>query len=254
MKKKSSNGLSWLTFDLLDRYPELVHGMFLRHGGVSPAPYHSLNVGLSTGDIKPNVAHNQSLIQEALGIETLVWLKQVHGKNVVYVNETAAGSLGEADVLFTSRPDVGLMIKVADCQSVLLYDPEAGIIANIHCGWRGSKADVIGASMEFMKREAGIEPRRMVAAVGPSLGPCCAEYRDYKEMFPAEWEKYRVGEARFDFWALTMDQLEKAGLPPDRVEMARICTRCHRADFFSYRGEIVTGRCASVIALASPRM
>ena len=249
MKKNSSNGLSWLTFDLLDRYPELVHGVFLRHGGVSPAPYHSLNVGLSTGDAPHNVVRNQSLIQKALDIEALVWLKQVHGKDVAYIHEAASGSIGEADALVTSQPELGLMIKVADCQSVLLYDPEARIVGNIHSGWRGSVANVIGESIEFMKREMGIEPRRMVAAVGPSLGPCCAEYRDYKKLFPADWNRYHVGDARFDFWALTLDQLGDAGLLPEQVEMACICTRCHTPDFFSYRGEAVTGRCASVIAL-----
>jgi hypothetical protein len=249
MKQKSLNGLSWITFDLLDRYPELVHGLFLRHGGVSPAPYHSLNVGLSTGDAPPNVARNQSLIQTALGVEALVWLKQVHGKDVACVHEASTGPLGEADVLVTSRPEVGLMIKVADCQSVLLYDPEAGVLGNLHCGWRGSVANVIGETIAFMKREMGIDPSRMVAAVGPSLGPCCAEYRDYKKQFPADWDRYNVGNARFDFWALTLDQLGEAGLLPEQIEMARICTRCHTSDFFSYRGEAITGRCASVIAL-----
>jgi hypothetical protein len=95
----------------------------------------------------------------------------------------------------------------------------------------------------------GANPLDMVAAVGPSLGPCCAEYRDYKNLFPVEWNKYNTGNSRFDFWAITSDQLRDAGLPPERVEFARICTKCNSADFFSYRSETVTGRFASVIAL-----
>jgi hypothetical protein len=249
MRKKSSNGMSWLVFDLLDQYPELVHGVFLRHGGVSPEPYRSLNVGLATGDASDNVIRNQSLIRDALGVEALVWLKQVHGSSVFYVNEAYDGSIGAADALVTSRQGTGIMIKVADCQSVLLYDPQTRSVGNVHCGWRGSIGNIIGKTVAFMTHELGADPRLMVAAVGPSLGPCCAEYRDYKNQFPPEWRRYNAGKARFDFWAITLDQLRDAGLLLERVEMAHVCTRCHTADFFSYRNEAITGRFASVIAL-----
>ena len=248
MKKVSRDSLNWLEFEQFNDDPHITHGVFMRHGGVSPPPFDSLNVGCSTGDSREHLVRNQELIQEALGLPVIARVTQVHGDEVIVVDDNVPGMTAQADALLTNRPGMTLMVQIADCQSVLLYEPQSRVIANIHCGWRGSLLNLIGRTME-QAAVLGAEPSRMIAAVGPSLGPCCAEYRDHEKMFPREWQKYHVGRNYFDFWAITRDQLTAAGVNPGSIEVAGICTKCSTKDFFSYRSQAVTGRFASVIGL-----
>jgi copper oxidase (laccase) domain-containing protein len=89
-----------------------------------------------------------------------------------------------------------------------------------------------------------------MAAIGPSLGPCCAEFVSHKEIFPDRFMRYLVRENHFDLWAISRSQLMEAGIDRDKIEVAGICTKCHSDLFFSYRAEGVTGRFATVAMLA----
>jgi copper oxidase (laccase) domain-containing protein len=95
----------------------------------------------------------------------------------------------------------------------------------------------------------GCRPQDLVAALGPSLGPCCAEFRNYREEFPPELWPYQVRPAYFDLWALSRDQLQAAGLKSQQIDIAGLCTRCRGEEFFSYRRDRITGRQGAVIAL-----
>ena len=88
-----------------------------------------------------------------------------------------------------------------------------------------------------------------MAALGPSLGPCCAEFRNYREEFPPEFRTYQVKPTYFDLWSLSRDQLLAAGLDPQKIDIAGICNRCRGEEFFSYRRDRLTGRQGAVIAL-----
>jgi hypothetical protein len=100
-----------------------------------------------------------------------------------------------------------LLIQTADCQAVMLFDPDKRVAANIHCGWRGSVADIVGRTVAHGRR-IRLRPGRMVAAIGPSLGPCCAEFVNYKQEIPRHslWP-FRVGWHHFDFWRISRHQL-----------------------------------------------
>ena len=249
-----------LTFKNLSGVAGLFHGVFMRRGGVSAPPYDSLNVASNIGDSPGAVRENLTRVKEAAGIEWLVASRQVHGDALNFIDEKAAQTLEAhpptleappADALATDLPGLGLLIRIADCQSILLVDPQSRIIANIHSGWRGSVLDIAGKTVRSLER-FGLKPERTLAAVSPSLGPCCAEFVNHQRELPEKFRQFRVGPVHFDFWAITRSQLTEAGLCGENIEFAQKCTVCEKTDFFSYRGEKDTGRMASIIGWKRP--
>ncbi len=249
-----------LTFKNLSRVEGLVHGVFTRHGGVSATPYESLNVAWNNGDSPEAVGENLARVKNSTGAEWLVTSRQLHGDLVNFIDEQTAQKLEArpptlvsppGDALATNLSGLGLLIKIADCQSILLVDPQSRIIANIHSGWRGSVLDIAGKTVRRLER-FGLNPATTLAAVSPSLGPCCAEFVNYKREIPEKFWPFRVGPLHFDFWAITRSQLTAAGLGEQNIEFAAKCTVCGKSDFFSYRGEGTTGRMASIIGWKRP--
>lgn len=253
--KHTNNGLSYYQYARFSTLPGLIHGVFTRHGGLSQGPYQSLNLSSSVGDDPEKVAGNRALIKTVLGVDGLQSLNQVHGKKMVVIGNgggvagTSGSGAESGDILMTCLPGQGLMIKQADCQSVVLYDPCHKAVANIHCGWRGNVLNVLGEAVKGMAATYGSRPAELFAGIGPSLGPCCAEFIHYEREIPRPYWKYQIRPFYFDLWQLSRDQLLAAGLLEDRIELAGICTSCQTEDFFSYRKEKTTGRFATIIAL-----
>jgi YfiH family protein len=187
-----------------------------------------------------------------------MYVRQNHGTFIQVIrkggptNGATIQTVGSpADALITDVPGIRLLIQTADCQAVLLVDPEKRVVANIHCGWRGSVVDLIVRVVERMKQEFGCQPGRMTAAIAPSLGPCCAEFIHYRDELPKRLWPFRVGENHFDFWEISRNQLFAAGLPTDQIHVAGMCTRCNPHLFFSYRADHRTGRFSSFIGLSN---
>lgn len=227
----------------------LEHAVFTRLGGVSEHPCRSLNVSSQTPDQPAFVEANLELVREAVGADRLVTLDQAHGGRVIAVRREDQGRIGEpmkGDGLVTDVPGLGLVIKQADCQAVILYDPVRRVAANIHCGWRGNVANILDNAVQCMKRVFGCRPSHLLAGIGPSLGPCCAEFKGHEEIFPRSFRAFMIGPDHFDLWALSTHQLTAAGVDPSRVVLSGLCTRCRTDLFFSYRGEGITGRFATV--------
>ena len=248
----TAGGLPVYRSPLLSAFPELSHGFFLRQGGVSLAPYHSLNLSFAVGDQRPSVVHNRDLVQRALELTALVSATQVHGcrESLVSTGNAAPDEeIPDADILITGQPGLGLLIKQADCQAVMLYDPVRRVAANVHAGWRGQVENVLGKAVTRLQERFGSRPEDLRAAIGPSLGPCCAEFRNFPQEFPSALWTYQVRPTYFDLWTLSRDQLAAAGLKPQQMDIAGICTRCSENEFFSYRREHRTGRQGAVIAL-----
>jgi len=253
MQVVSNNGLMLYKFERLAAYPELCHGITGRSGGTSPPPFDDLNMARSVGDDAGNVAANRRLLQARFDAMTPIYLHQVHSSTVAVLDGDGGGDgpvvPGEADAVVTDRRGRLLTILVADCQPVMLYDPVASVVANIHSGWRGSIANIIGRTVAAMQDRFACRPADILAGIGPSLGPCCAEFVNFREEIPPALWSYRVAENYFDFWALSRDQLERAGLRPEHIESSGICTRCRSDLFFSYRAAKETGRMAAVIGM-----
>lgn len=229
--------------------------MFSRHGGVGAGLYDSLNVGAFVGDDQEIVDKNRTLVRSAIGASALLTARQVHGAEIYCLRER----LGEDtevdgfDALVTDLPGTGLVVQQADCQAILLFDPQREAIAAIHCGWRGSVAGIVAKVVATMANAYGSDPGRLRAVISPSLGPCCAEFVNYRHELPDEFLPFRVNANHFDFWRISAMQLRRAGLLPEHLQVSGRCTSCSE-DYFSHRratrtGLASTGRNCSVIAL-----
>jgi len=245
--------IPYLEFPELAKWEGLKHAVFTRQGGVSPAPFQSLNCSLGTQDNPENVRANLKLVAHSMATHDLFFLEQIHSTEIVVVQEKNRphdAPLAKADALLTDLTQTGLLIKQADCQAVILYDPVKRVVANIHCGWRGNQKNILAAAVRRMQAMFGSPAEEIRAAIGPSLGPCCAEFRSYAEIFPTEFKRFMIRPDYFDLWAVSRWQLQQAGLKERHIETAGICTRCRRDLFFSYRGEgAVSGRFATVVML-----
>jgi hypothetical protein len=220
-----------------------------RHGGVSDAPFDSLNLGFATGDDPAAVERNAAAVAEAFGSqrERLVTVRQVHGAGVAVVSEPA-GETPAADALVTTTPDLTLCVRAADCVPVLLADPAAGVIGSVHAGRGGMVAGVVTATVEQM---AGLGARRLTAWVGPHICGACyevpEEMRDeVSAMVPQSSSTTRWGTAGLDIGAGVRAQLAALGC---EIVDAGGCTY-ENADLFSYRREGPrSGRAAGLVRL-----
>lgn len=243
-------------FAPLTHIPGLVHGIGCRNGGVSQPPFDGLNVSHAVGDEPAAVTANRQRLQLITGGGSHIYARQVHGASIRVItrgagtrNEPIQTEPSPVDALITDVPGIRLLIQTADCQAVMLVDPQARVVANVHSGWRGSLADIIGQTVTRMVAEFGCRPADMTAAIGPSLGPCCAEFINYKDEIPRHLWPFRVGPHHFDFWRISRHQLVAAGLSVDHVHISGICTRCNPNLFFSYRAARRTGRFAALIGM-----
>lgn len=163
-----------------------------------------------------------------------------------------ATTIADTDGLVTAERQVPLMLFFADCVPVLLVDTKGEAIACVHAGWRGSVGSIAAKAVTVMQEQFGAQPENIVAAIGPSIGPCCYEVDSkvweqapvYHRCFAAT----RPGHWQLDLWQVNRQQLEEAGLRPEHILCAGYCTSHHVDRYFSYRAEVgKTGRLAALI-------
>jgi len=239
-----------------------------RSGGVSDRWSGGLNWSYTVENDKQAVQENRRRTLDLLGLplSRAVMAGLVHGDRVVAVTgEEPRGShdevrlVPECDALITDQPGIALIVTAADCVPIFLYDPVRRAISAIHAGWRGTVAGIAGRAAEAMQATYGCRPENMLAAVGPSIGPCCYEVDDavagplrqyYGEaargMLTPVAE--RPGKFMLDLWEANRRDLERAGIT--RVSISGTCTSCGTDRLFSHRAERGTaGRGAAVITL-----
>jgi len=218
-----------------------------RHGGVSGSPYDSLNLADHVGDDASAVTENRRRVASALGLTGLATMRQVHGAGVAVV-DGVSDDPPEADALVTRAAGVGLVVLVADCTPVLLWDRRAGVVAAVHVGRRGLAACVLPAAIEVM---AGLNarPARMYAVVGPSVCPEHYEVPidmrdDVAATSPAAAAVTAAGAPALDIRAGLLAQLHDAGL---RQWMVMPQCTAEAPDYYSYRRDGTTGRFAGLV-------
>jgi hypothetical protein len=245
----------------LAAYSTLTHAIFSRAGGVSRAPYHSLNLSISTGDDPLAVDKNCQLVGQALAIDLRHTLTcgLVHGAEVITVTEANQKPyLGPADGLVTALAGRYLFMRFADCTPLLFHDPVKGAVGLSHAGWRGTLKNMAGATVTAMQTQLGCCPENLTVVIGPAIGPCCYEVgpeviqpveATFTDSTPLLLRRNgQSNRAYFDLWAANQQQLVAAGVK--NIITTSLCTACHTDKFFSHRAEKGrTGRFGVVIGL-----
>lgn len=245
---ENKDGVITLKCRALDGVPGLRHGFSTRHGGVSEGYLASMSFSYDR-EPEEKVDENFRRFSEANGLpfDSLVLTHQTHTARVATVDEPFKNQgrhrkLRETDGLVTATPGLGLVCFTADCVPVLLADPEKGIVGAVHAGWRGT---VQGIAAEAVRRmaELGAEPERIIAAIGPSIGPCCFEVgpevqAEFTRLFGKKLPivpSHREGHTMVDLWQANEWILLEAGLVKEHIYPSKICTVCNNSDFYSHR-------------------
>lgn len=273
MEADTRDGLTGLRFTTLpaDRLEALVS---TRGGGVSTGPYASLNLGLHVEDDDDAVLENRRRFFAAFGLplDRSVWCRQVHRATVTVVDDDAllgrgahdlASALPDSDAVVTDRVDVPLVVLLADCVPVVLYDPEHHAVGLAHAGWGGTLERIASHTVAAMRGRYGTDPATVAAAIGPSIGPDRYEVgADVTERARAAYREHadRIlrpaleGKALLDLWEANAVDLELAGVPRHRIEVVGLSTVDNPEAFYSHRfgrgpGVPHTGRFATIVAL-----
>ncbi|MBK8783325.1 MAG: peptidoglycan editing factor PgeF [Anaerolineales bacterium] len=252
------DGLRYYSFDVFSN--GIAQAVFTRRGGISPAPWHSLNLGGSVGDDPAHVAANRIRTFDALGRDRAsihdVWL--VHGTDIVYADapRPLENHPERADILLTDNPEVTLYMRFADCVPLLFHDPRKNVIGLSHAGWMGTVKGVAKTTVDAMQARYGCNPVDIVAGIGPSIGVDHYEIgEDVASQFRVKYGKdaehviqTRNGSTYLDLWTANLIQLQSAGV--EQVQVSGVCTACHLDDWFSHRAEKgKTGRFGVLMAL-----
>ncbi len=244
---EEKNGLCTLKCEALAE-AGIPHGFSTRQGGVSKGELSTLNFAYNREDAA-NVDENfrRFCAANRLPFESMVLTHQTHKDTVATVdasfkNKGRERSLRETDGLVTATPGVGLVCFVADCVPILLADPKAKVVAAVHSGWRGTVQGIAARAVEKMEA-LGAKPQNIIAAIGPSIGPCCFEVGpEVQEAFDCAFPgmlplcpSRREGHSMIDLWQACRLVLEGAGLAKNRIFCCEICTYCNNKQFYSHR-------------------
>ena len=233
----------------LARQAGIAHGFFGRRGGVSEGPFASLNVSLRNADTMENALENRRRAVAALGAadRPLLIARQGHGTHCAIVDAPFDPlAPPEADALATATAGLVLGVTTADCAPVLFADPEAGVVAAAHAGWRGAKDGILEATVAAMRR-LGARPGRTIAAIGPCIAVAPSEVGAESEAAflatePASRRFFRrmvSGRPHFDLAGFCADRLARTGVATiDRLDRD---TCAEAEDYFSYRRATLNG-------------
>ena len=214
-----------------------------RSGGVSAGEFGTMNLGTSGGDDPANVARNRIIVREALPSAPR-WMKQVHGTDVADLDRIGESDVATADAAVTSSPGRVGVVLTADCMPLLLCDVEGTRVAVAHAGWRGMAAGVIESTVRAMDGE----PSRLIAWMGPTIGPRAFEVGpEVREAFVAvdreaerAFRPHGAGKYLADLYELARQRLARAGV--SSVHGGGFCTYTEAGRFFSYRRVKASGR------------
>jgi YfiH family protein len=265
LARRERDGLAALVDeDALERHG-IVVAFSERTGGVSRGPYASLDLAAHVGDDPHDVDENRSRLLSALGLTAargrLTMSQQVHGETIAEVGASEAGAgafassgpppLPASDALLTLQTGVPLMMCFADCVPVVLAVTEpVRAVAVVHAGWRGALAGLPGKAAAALAERAGVEASSVLAWVGPRIcGSCFEVGPEVLSQFRERFATIRVAGDRVDLGAVVSGDLTAAGVPPEHVADAGVCTLECTGRFYSYRASRVTGRHGAVAGI-----
>ena len=236
-------------------FSTLIAAESTRHGGISPAPFASLNLGINTDDDPANVDENRRRFFGRIGADAFGFaqLHQVHGTDVMTVTE--AGRFEGYDALITNRPGLLLGVTVADCVPILIYDAEHQAVAAIHAGWRGTVGGIVTKTLTAMQQQFGTAGPQCYAYVGTCIDESTFEVGEEVagQFAPAfVWVDPIRQKTCADLKAANVSLLTSFGVPTAQIEVSAYSTVLNNDDYFSYRAEAgQTGRMLTVVGIRS---
>ncbi len=259
VKRIVQDELAYYQFNDLASSPDLYHGVFTRAGGVSQAPFASLNLSRSVGDDPAAVTENNRRMLAAFDVQphqaTTAWL--VHGRSVAVVDRADAGQYRtNTDAIITRERGLALTMRFADCVPVIVVDRVRGAIGLAHAGWRGVAVNIVAATLDAMRDAFGSVPRDVWAGIGPCIS--VERYRVGQDVIDAVAaacpprtpiaQRRPDGSVHLDLNVAVAAQLRACGVT--QIEDSRLCTATRTDEWFSHRAERgQTGRFGVVIGL-----
>jgi len=267
-QRHTEKGLVYFTIPSFTATGLVVHGFSGRPGGVSQNSYESLNLSILTQDEPGDVLENRRRFAEVLGISAadMIGAHQVHEDRIcqVTVQDKGRGSIDPAtvipatDALMTNESGLALTAFFADCVPVFFLDPIHKAIALTHAGWKGTVAKIAAKTVQAMEQAYQTQPSQLLAAVGPSIGPCHYEVDEpvmkrFRTAFPGQEKSIfspadKANHAQLNLWQANALQLQEMGVPAENITVAELCTYCQQEDFFSHRRGMA-GRQAALLML-----
>lgn len=256
-----ADGLVLLRSRLLDGFSFIKHGFSTRIGGISTEECSSLNLAWKRRDSVCNVQENHRRFARVVGIrpENFVFVELKHSDKVITVTKQDRNNgdwwhniPSDYDAMITADRDTALLVRTADCGTVLIADTVKKVIAAVHSGWRGTSLGIIKNTISRMISDYGCAAENIIAAAGPSICSKCflAHEPVYSQFDKKYLTHYPDGRAGVDLRAKMLDDMLESGIPSDNIDFAPMCT-CEQSElFFSHRRDHGrTGIMAAVIQL-----
>lgn len=255
-----ARSIRYFSFEIFDS--SICQGIFTRQGGVSPAPWHSLNTGGLSGDTRENVVENRRRIFLTIerSVESIYDVWQVHSQIVVSTDRPRPlnQSHQKADAIVTDHPEVTLFMRFGDCVPIFIHDPVRKVVAIAHAGWQGTVLKIASEAVKMMVQRYHCEPVNLLAGIGPSI--CVNHYevgadvinrvKDALGVDASEVLTNGVNQANLDLWKANQILLRRAGLLEEHIQISGICTAENTQDWYSHRAELgKTGRFGALLAL-----
>jgi YfiH family protein len=215
MLRKEKDGIPFFEFELFQEFRGgLRHAVFTRHMNIND---------------KEKI---QKILDAPAFAPQLSFKNQLHGNDICIIEDEIKHN---GDILMTSNPETPLIIRIADCASIMIFDPVKKAIANIHAGWRGFAKRAIHKTIEEFCARYGSQKENLLAGISPMIGPCCYCFSDPYNELPSHLHRFIAKENIVNLWAAAEEHLRECGILPSHIENPRICTACHPEDFYSYR-------------------
>jgi YfiH family protein len=270
MQENRIGDIELLSYFRFESHRGVTNIVTTRAGGRSTGAYKSLNLGLHVGDDPDTVLENRALLAQALAFEpeAFTLAEQIHKTKIAVVKSPHGGrgavsegdALARADALITRIPDIPLMVLVADCVAVSLYDRERQAIGLAHAGWQGTLGRIAELIVKKMELTFDSDPEDLVVGLSPAIGKdhyTVGEdvFTAYSEEFGSERTSEFMREGADGAWSLDLPginewQLLESGIPSENIEVSGLCTACHPEQFYSHRRDNgTTGRFSNIVML-----
>lgn len=258
IRENWKDGVLYFTFPSLERTSGIIHGFSSRIGGVSEREFAQMNLSFSRGDDEAHVKENYHRIAAAIGFDEngIVCSHQTHTVHVREVTREDCGKgysrerdYSDVDGLVTNEPGVILATFYADCVPLYFVDPVHYAVGLSHSGWRGTVGDIAGETVRKLQQLYGTEPEQIRAAIGPSICQDCYEVSEdvidqfraaYEEaLWPKLWSRGKeAGKYQLNLWEACRQNMIRAGILPEHIEVTDLCTCCNPQILFSHRASM----------------